>query len=404
MRVLTFGWDFPPHTTGGLGMACQGLTRELLREGVEVIFVLPRTQNVYSDARFVFADIEKTMRIRHVESGLTPYAGSSTMVDVYDVFGKRKIYSATILAEVYSYAEKALAIAKDEVFDLIHAHDWTAYPAGMAAKLISGKPLILHVHATAFDQAASNNVDPKVFEIEKEAFTNADSVIAVSEFTKNIIVEKYNIDPEKVQVVHNGCDVQTPQQHERVLQQLRTQGKQIVLYHGRITIQKGVDYFVQAARKVVDTNPNVMFVVSGKGDMLGQIMEKVGNLHLSSNFIFAGDLWYQERDAMYQSVDLVVMPSVSEPFGLVPLEAMQHGTPALISKQSGVSEVMTHVLKVDFWDTDEMANKILSALRYGVLRKQLVEEGTKELQRLSWKFAASKVVDLYKRVLKIFVS
>lgn len=404
MRVLTFGWDFPPQTTGGLGVACEGLTRELLKEGIEVIFVLPRSQNVSSDARFIFADIEKTMRIRQVESGLVPYVGSSTMVDVYDVFGKRKIYSATILQEVYAYAEKAVGIAKEEVFEIIHAHDWTAYPAGMAAKLTSGKPLILHVHATSFDQAAGDNVDPSVFAIEKEAFKNADSIITVSEFTKNIVVEKYGADPKKIQVIHNGCDVHAPEQHEKVLSQLRAQGKQIVLYHGRITIQKGVDYFVQAARKVVDFNPNIMFVISGKGDMTGQIMEKVGNLGLSSHVIFAGDLWYKERDAMYQSVDLVVMPSVSEPFGLVPLEAMQHGTPALISRQSGVSEVMTHVLKVDFWDTDEMANKILSALRYPILRLQLIEEGTKELQRLSWKYAAKKVVDVYHKILSLFSS
>lgn len=400
MKVLTFGWDFPPQTTGGLGIACQGLTRELAREGIEVIFVLPRSQPVQGNLRFIFADIEKMVRMREVSSGLVPYKGSDSIIDVYDEFGKRRIYSRTILEEIHAYAHKAAQIAKEETFELIHAHDWTAYLAGVAAKIASGKPLILHVHATAFDQAASDNIDPAVFKIEQESFEIADSIITVSEFTKNIIIEKHGVNPSKIQVVHNGCDTDEPVKYTPLLRELRAQGKKIVMYHGRITIQKGVDYLVDAARRVVDTDPSVIFVISGKGDMMGQIIQKVGALGLSDHFIFAGALWYEERDQMYQSVDLVVMPSVSEPFGLVPLEAMQHGTPSLISKQSGVSEVMSHVLKVDFWDVDQMANKILSALRYPAMRQQLVQEGQQEIKRLSWKHAASKVIALYKRLLK----
>lgn len=381
-------------------MACQGLTRELVKDGVEVIFVLPKTQKVQENNRFLFADIEKIVKIREIHSSLVPYKGSDTIVDVFDGPGKRKIYSSTILDEVHAFAHKASEIAKEESFDLIHAHDWTSYLAGVAAKIASGKPLVLHVHATAFDQAASNNTDPAVFKIEKEAFGYADRIITVSEFTKKIIVEKYNIDGEKVLVVHNGCNSEESTQHTPTLQELRAQGKKIVLYHGRITIQKGVDYFVRAARRVVDYDPNIIFVISGKGDMEGQIMQQVGAMGLSSNVIFAGALWYGERDQMYQSVDLVVMPSVSEPFGLVPLEALQQGTPALISKQSGVSEVVSHVLKVDFWDTDQMANMILSALRYPVMRNQMVNEGRRELKKLSWHTAAEKVIAIYKNVLE----
>lgn len=401
MKVLTFGWDFPPQTTGGLGIACQGLTRELAHKGVEVLFVLPRSQQVQSSAgRFIFADVEKMVRTREVTSSLVPYLGSQTMVDVYDVFGRRKIYSRTILEEVHAFAHAASKIAQEEEFDIIHAHDWTSYLAGVAAKKASGKPLVLHVHATAFDQAASDNIDPEVFKIEKEAFAYADCIITVSDFTKKIIVEKHDANPSKIEVVHNGCDTHEPTIHPRALQELRSQGKKIVLYHGRITIQKGVDYFIDAARKVINTDPNIIFVISGKGDMMGQIMQKVAQLGLSEHVIFAGALWYEERDQMYQSVDLVVMPSVSEPFGLVPLEAMQHGTPSLISKQSGVSEVMSHVLKVDFWDVDEMANKILAALRYPVMRNQLVQEGKHEIKKLSWHHAAAKVHTLYRRLLQ----
>jgi glycosyltransferase involved in cell wall biosynthesis len=400
MKVLTFGWDFPPHTTGGLGVACQGLTRELAKEGVEIIFVLPKSQPVEGDSRFIFADVEHMVRTREVTSSIAPYLGSQSVLDVYDEYGVRKLYQNTLLDEVHAFAHKASQIASEEEFDLIHAHDWTSYLAGVAAKVASGKPLVLHVHATAFDQAAGDNVDPAVFAIEKEAFASADRILTVSHFTKQIIVEKHGADEDKVQVVHNGVDTTEPKTYEPTLQELREQGKRIVLYHGRITIQKGVDYFIQAAQKVIAHDPNVMFVISGKGDMTGQIMQQVGALGLSQHVLFAGALWYEERDQMYQSVDLVVMPSVSEPFGLVPLEAIQHGTPSLISKQSGVSEIITHVLKVDFWDVDDMANKILAALRYPVMHNQLVQEGKREVSRLSWKKAAQKVVDIYIRLLK----
>ncbi len=400
MRVLTFGWDYPPQTAGGLGMACHGLTRELALDGVEVIFVLPRSQPVTGSNRFVFADLEKVIRVREVTSSIKPYIGSQTMVDVYDETGRRRLYSRSLLDEVHAFAHHASLIAREEDFDLIHAHDWTSYLAGVAAKMVSGKPLIVHAHATSFDQAASENVDPHVFKIELEGFTSADSIIAVSQFTKNIIVNKYGVVPEKVVVVHNGCDVAEPFRHPPALAELRAQGKRLVLYHGRITIQKGVDYFVRAARKVVDHNNDVIFIISGKGDMEGQIMRQVGEMGLSQHVIFAGALWYEERDQMYQSVDLVVMPSVSEPFGLVPLEAMLHRTPSLISKQSGVAEVVTHVLKVDFWDTDQMANMILATLRYPVMHRQLVNEGRREVEKLSWRRAADKVMSLYNGLLE----
>lgn len=401
MIVLTFGWDFPPHTTGGLGVACQGLTRELSSDGVEVIFVLPKSQPTDGSSRFIFADIAHTIRTREINSSIAPYLGSQTMVDVFDVYGVRKMYQHTLLDEVHAFAHRAAEIATEETFDLIHAHDWTSYLAGVAAKRVSGKSLVLHVHATAFDQAAGDNIDPRVYAIEKESFEAADCIIAVSEFTKRIIVNKYAIDAAKVQVVHNGIDTHEPKRHEPTLKELRAQGKKIVLYHGRITIQKGVDYFIKAAQKVVAFDPNVVFVISGNGDMTGQIMQQVGALGLSQHVLFAGALWYEDRDQMYQSVDLVVMPSVSEPFGLVPLEAIQHGAPSLISKQSGVAEVITHVLKVDFWDVDDMANKILAVLRYPVMHGQLIREGKREVSRLSWCTAAQKVVVIYKRLLEL---
>jgi glycogen(starch) synthase len=400
MRVLTFGWDFPPHTTGGLGFACYGLCNELTKNGIEVIFVLPRSQPVMGNNRFIFADLERFSKVRVVDSFAQPYQSSDTRYEIYDERGKKLLFTRTLLEEVYRYAHKATVIAREEQFDLIHAHDWTAYLAGMAAKTATGKPLILHVHATSFDQAAGDNVDPEIYKIEKDAFSQADKIIAISQYVKNMIVNKHGVDPDKISIVHNGSEVDEPVRHPPTLSELKQQGKKIVLYHGRITVQKGVDYFVSAAKRVLDVEPNVVFVISGKGDMEGQIMQQVGALGLSSHFIFAGALWYEERDRMYQSVDLVVMPSVSEPFGLVPLEAMRHGTPSVISKQSGVSEVMAHVLKVDFWDTEEMANKIIASLRYPALHYQLVKEGKLELLNISWNKSALKVRELYLRLLQ----
>ena len=402
MRVLTFGWDYPPHTTGGLGMACFALTEALVRDDIEVIFVLPRRQPVLGSNQFIFADkSDMTVRVRYVHSSLLPYQNASTMVEVYDADGKKVLYTSSIIEQVHQYANQVARIAQEEDFDIIHAHDWTSYCAGIMAKKIKNKPLIVHTHATAYDQAGGDHADPQVYAIEKEGFETADAIIAVSNFTKDLIVRKYHISPDKVTVIHNGCDTDEPVRHRPTLTELKAQGKKLVLYHGRITIQKGVDYFIKAARKVVEYDPHVIFIISGKGDMEAQIMRQVGEMGLSEHVIFAGALWYDERDQMYQSVDLVVMPSVSEPFGLVPLEAMRHGTPALISKQSGVSEVVTHVLKVDFWDVDQMANKILAALRYPALHQQLRKEGRNEINRLSWNGVASKVRALYQHLLRM---
>ena len=404
MRVLTFGWDFPPKKNGGLGVACFGLTRELTEEGVEVLFVLPKSQEVTGSPRFIFADTERLTKVIPVDASIQPYASSDTMVEatriIDETTGREKTVFRRLVDEVHRFAHKASLIARQEEFDVIHAHDWTSYLAGVAAKVASGKPLILHVHATSFDQAASNNVDPEVFKIEQEAFAAADRVVTVSNFTRNMIIDKHGVDPAKVEVVHNGCDAETIREQPPTLEEFKQQGKKIVLYVGRITIQKGVDHFVWAARRVVDLDPNVIFVIVGRGDMSTQIMNQVGALGLSSHFIFTGDLWEDDRDRLMQAADLVVMPSVSEPFGLVPLEALQLGTPSLISKQSGVSEVLTHALKVDFWDTEEMANKIISSLRYPAVGEQIAKEGQGDLSQLSWRHAAVKVRDLYQRLIQ----
>ena len=403
-KVLTFGWDYPPKRNGGLGVACYGLTRELLFDDVDVTFVLPRSQPTAGVGRFIFADINWSDRVYEVPVSIEPYQPSYGQVYVTDAFGNKYPTGSTLLDEVQQFALRAKAIAEAERFDLIHAHDWTSYLAGLAAKAVSGRPLILHVHATSFDQAAGDNVDPAMYAVEHQGFTGADVIVAVSEYTKQIIVEKYGVDPDKVEVIHNGTDVEQPARYEPTLAAYTNQGYKIVLYHGRITIQKGVDYFVRAAKRVLEVEPKTLFIISGWGDMQPQIANLVGELGLSQNVIFAGALWEEERDRMYQTANLVVMPSVSEPFGLVPLEALLNGTASLISKQSGVAEVMPHVLKADFWDTEEIANQIVAALRYHALNQQLVLEGREQLHYLSWRFVAKKVKALYQRLVEFMNS
>ena len=403
MKVLTFGWEFPPSKNGGLGVACYGLTRELLQNGVEVTFVLPKTQETRGDARFIFADQERWVGYTETDVFGAMYPNADTHLQVitgYDSSGKPIIKARSLLEEVHRFAHQASYIARQEDFDVIHAHDWTAYLAGIAAKKATGKKLVAHVHITSFDQAAGDNVDPEIFKVEREGFAAADKVVTVSEYTKHKIIEKHGVDPDKIEVVHNGCDLHAQEIHTPALAELKAQGKFIVFFIGRITLMKGVDHMVRAARKVVDHNPDVVFVIAGHGDMERKVIELVGELGLSKNVIFAGALWEAERDRMYQSADLFVMPSVSEPFGLVPLEALQHGTPSVITKQSGVSEVLTHALKVDFWDVDEMANQILSSVKYPVMREQMVKEGRMQLAGISWRRAAEKVTTLYRSLVQ----
>lgn len=408
MKVLTFGWEFPPSKNGGLGVACYGLTRELLENGVDVTFVLPKTQETRGKARFIFADQERWMgRLGSTEVYGDNYAQAGSELEVivgYDSSGNPIIKTRSLLEEVHRFAHQASFIARQEDFDVIHCHDWTTYLAGIAAKRATGKKLVAHVHITSFDQAAGDNVDPNIFKVESEGFAEADKVVTVSEYTKNKIIEKHGVDPSKVEVVHNGCDLNPTAHHPPALAELKAQGKFIVFFIGRITLMKGVDHMVRAARIVVDHNPDVVFVIAGHGDMERQIIELVGQLGLSRNFIFAGALWEEERDRMYQSADLFVMPSVSEPFGLVPLEALQHGTPSIISKQSGVSEVLSHVLKVDFWDVQDMANQILCSMKYPAMREQMVKEGRDQLAHISWRRAAEKVTSLYRSLVQYFAT
>jgi len=398
-----FGWEFPPHNSGGLGTACFGLTRALSREATEIVFVLPKKVPVNSNhAKLVFAN-EKSIKIRHVDSILYPYITSEGYSDEVRNL-KDEVYGLSLMEEVRRYARKAGAIAVSENCDVIHAHDWLAFLAGIEAKRATGKPLVVHVHATEFDRTGGVGVNTEVFEIEKAGLREADAIIAVSGFTKNILISKYGIPSEKIEVVHNGIDAEEYKKVPSQISMLKKAGNKIVLFVGRITLQKGPDYFIQAAKRVLEFRPDTLFVVSGSGDMERQMIRQAAEAGMGDKVIFAGFLRGDELNGIYQSADLYVMPSVSEPFGITPLESLANGTPVLISKQSGVSEVLTHALKTDFWDTEDMADKIISVLDHRPLYESLRENGGREVEKNSWRNAALKCLGVYQRLSASFSS
>ncbi|MDO8510190.1 MAG: glycosyltransferase family 4 protein [bacterium] len=394
MKVLMFGWEFPPHNSGGLGVACRGLVRSLSRLGVEVTFVLPKKVAVtFKECKLLFAE-GAPVGVWSVESGIEPYRTSVGSEEGL-------LYGRSLLEEVHAYGRAARAIARREEFDVIHAHDWLSFKAGMEVRAVKNRPLVVHVHATEFDRSGGINPNGEVYKIEQEGFTAADLIVTVSEYTKQVIISHYQVDPNKIVVAHNGIDREdydlSPGTSE--LHELKKRGNKIVLFLGRITLQKGPDYFLKMAKKILDFIPNVFFVIAGSGDMEPQIIRQAIALGIADRLLFAGFLRGEELAEVYRASDIYVMPSVSEPFGLTSLEALLHGTPALISKQSGASEVLGHVLKVDFWDIDEAANKIVTLLREKPLARCLKVHGQSEVTAHSWAETAKKCAGYYEQLL-----
>ncbi len=303
-------------------------------------------------------------------------------------------YGGDLVADAERYARMVVALGFRERFDVIHAHDWLTYPAGIALSYVTGKPLVVHVHATEFDRSGEH-VNQRVYDIEREGMHASARVIAVSMLTKGICTRRYGVPAEKIEVVYNGVDQESGQP---VPQQTIEARDKIVLFLGRITMQKGPEYFIAAAKRVLEKMDNVKFVVAGSGDMALRMIELAAGMGIGHKVLFTGFLRGADVERVFKMADCYVMPSVSEPFGIAPLEAMSHDTPVIISKQSGVSEVLTHALKVDFWDIDEMANKIVAVLKYPPLSQTLREHGRFEVRRLTWDGAAERCVQIYKSV------
>ena len=407
MKVLMFGWEFPPMSYGGLGTACYGMTRALNDMGVDVTFVVPRLPSKYSDIdthvellgcndsnKSCFKKIEVNSLIRPYETEESYKILRNTITEEDDELDiDKSLYGKDLYDEVRRYAKRAGELAKNIDFDIIHAHDWLTYLAGIEAKKATGKKLVVHMHASEFDRTGENP-NPTVYDMEYQGLHYADRIMAVSGYTKKIIVEKYNIDESKVEVVHNGIEI--PDEEVNVEKKI----PKLVLFLGRITRQKGPKFFLDAARKILDLEPDTYFVMAGSGDMLQECIDYANDLGISKNVLFPGYLKGKDVNRAYAMSNVFVMPSVSEPFGLTPLEAIHNGTPAIISKQSGVSEVLNHALKIDFWDVDEMANKILGVLRYNGLREELLSGGKMNVKRISWDNASLDVKNVYEKVLR----
>lgn len=402
MNVLMFGWEFPPFNSGGLGVACFGLTKALSLENVRVFFVLPKRLDIKVDfATLLFADNNPASLTDPLINGYITAQEYQKTAGLYSPLRN----GHSLIEEVIRYAYLSRELIKNLDFDIIHAHDWLSFLAGIEAKKLSGKPLIVHVHATEYDRSGGNNISPAVYSIEKLGMEQADQIIAVSQFTKNILIEKYGIYPEKITVVHNG--IETPvkdnlQQHSDILDGYKKRGYKVVLFVGRLTLQKGPDYFIKTAKRVLEYNPKVLFVMAGTGDMERQIIAQSVEYGISDNVIFTGFLRGEELERLYKAADLFVFPSVSEPFGLAPLESIANGTPVLISKQAGVGEVLSHALRADFWDVEDMTDKILSALEHPALLTTLTRNSLSELQDKSWKGVAQKMIGVYRNILSRF--
>lgn len=427
MRVLMFGWEFPPHIAGGLGTACYGIVKGLAYNGVQTLFVMPSTSGDedQSAARIISASdvpvesvgstvdefLDKVKFVR-IGSNMIPYVDPEEFHEMVE--SERRLqsenlakcigtkfrfsgrYGSNLMEEVAHYAMVGGTIAmehKDE-FDIIHAHDWLTYLAGIAAKELTGKPLVVHVHATSFDRGTEDQIDSRVYDIEKRGMMAADKVIAVSDLTRNIVINKYGIDPEKVVTVHNAVDF-SGRENVKVERGVRDK---VVTFLGRITFQKGPEYFIEAAAKVLKRTKGVRFVMAGSGDMMNRCIRHVAKLGISDRFHFTGFLRGAEVQKMFAMSDVYIMPSVSEPFGISPLEAMRSNVPAIISNQSGAAEVLKYAFKVDFWDVDAMADDIYALLKYPALADFAAREGYEEVNRLKWNIATAKLKNIYESV------
>ena len=419
MKALMFGWEFPPHILGGLGTASYGLTKGMAKqEDMELNFVIPKPWGD-EDQSFlriigacntpiVWRDVQWDYVKKRLGKSTDPQLYYDLRNRIYADFSYFNVndlgcvefsgrYPGNLLEEINNYSIVAGVTARTLDFDIIHSHDWLTYPAGIHAKKISGKPLIIHVHATDFDRSRGK-INPQVYSIEKDGMDQSDHIITVSNLTRNIVIEKYHQDPRKVTTVHNAVEPLNSE-IESIKSKKGTNDK-VVTFLGRITMQKGPEYFVEAAALVLKKAKNVRFVMAGSGDMMNAMIRLAAQRNISDRFHFTGFMKGNQVYEVLKSSDVYVMPSVSEPFGISPLEAMQCGVPTIISKQSGCAEILSNAIKTDYWDTEAMADAMYSIITYPNMYKYLKEEGKKEVDAITWYDAGLKVRHIYDQVLQ----
>jgi glycosyltransferase involved in cell wall biosynthesis len=419
MKALMFGWEFPPHILGGLGTASYGLTKGMSLQGdMEISFMLPKPAGdedqsflriigantipiVWREPPWNYLNEELGGRISperyyHYRNCIREdnhYIGTNG-IGAVEFSGR---YPNNLLEEIRNYNAVAGVVCRAENFDIIHSHDWLTYPAGVHAKMVTGKPLVIHVHATDFDRSRGN-VNPTVYGIEKQGMDVADHIITVSDLTRQTVIYNYHIHPDKVTTVHNAVEP-ISKEIEAIEPQRGTRDK-VVTFLGRITMQKGPEYFVEAAYRVLQRTDKVRFVMAGSGDMMDKMIRHVAYRNISDRFHFTGFLKGNDVYKMLKSSDVYIMPSVSEPFGISPLEAMQVGVPTIISKQSGCAEILNNAIKIDYWDIEGMADSIYSIITYPEMADFLKTEGKTEVDEIKWEYAALKVRKVYDDMLR----
>ena len=415
MKALMFGWEFPPHILGGLGTASYGLTKGMWECGdMDITFVIPKPfgDEDKSFAHIVGAsqvpiawrDVNRDYVEQRIGKLMNPDLYFRLRDHIYADFNYMRTndlgclefsgrYPDNLLEEINNYSIVAGVVARTLDFDIIHSHDWLTYPAGIHAKQVTGKPLVIHVHATEFDRSRGKP-NPTVFGIEKDGMNHADHIMTVSNHTRDIVINNYGVDPAKVTTVHNAVTPLTDEQKD--VPEHKSKDK-VITFLGRITMQKGPEYFVEAAAKVLKNNHNVRFVMAGSGDMMDKMIQLAAERGQGRPFHFPGFQRGKQVYEMLKASDVYVMPSVSEPFGISPLEAMQMGCPSIISKQSGCAEILDNVIKTDYWDIDAMADAMNAIITYPAMYEQLRQDGLEEVNKITWDKAGQKVIDIYKR-------
>jgi len=435
MKVLMFTWEFPPLISGGLGTACYGIVKGLLKQGVFVDLVLPTKEEVYFPMRkesdvndlpikFISPqkEIEFTNTVFKNHTERFQFVGVSSIPESYISLKEIQTFSTyfknftekfeykskipfqnilnnimgheNIFEKVKEFTFRAQRYAQTLDYDIIHAHDWLCYPAGIVAKTVSGKKLVCHIHATEFDRAGGAG-DIRIHNIEYSGMTEADSVIAVSRYTAEMVISRYLIDTAKISVVHNAHNIDCREFKNKK----RLFKDPVILFLGRITIQKGPDYFLEAARIILAKYPKVRFVMAGAGDMEKKIVHKSAKYRLKNRFLFTGFLNGSHVAEMFANSDIYVLSSVSEPFGIAPLEAMSYSLATIISKQSGVAEVIQNAIKVDFWDVKLLAEKIIELIENPDYRKKLGEDGRREVELIKWDKACTEIIEVYEKTI-----
>ena len=399
MKILMLGWELPPHNSGGLGVACYQMSKALASEGVDIDFIIPYTaehpgidyMNIYSAT---------PLPPNYHDLGAYNNGSEEDRENAKDEYGL-----SPMRAVQRRYGKYVRKFVKNHQPDAIHAHDWLTMEAGIIAKEMTGAPLIVHVHATEFDRSGEQSGNPLVHEIEQQGLLMADRIIAVSEITKEIIVKNYHIPPEKIEVVYNAIDLADLPPHEydastyRYLEELKKDGYTVVGALTRLTVQKGLTYFVRAAAKALDKYEKIVFVLSGNGEQRDELIELAADLGISDKMIFTGFVRGKQWRDIYYLIDVFVMSSVSEPFGLTALEAAHHDTALLISRQSGVGEVLNNIMRFDYWDVNKLADEIVNIAESPALQKSLKKNVKSEYARISWQDAARKCLKLYKGAL-----